>query len=138
MKLKFQKVVHVVDNEIVQAMVHRESYGFNTFVANRVGEIRQGTQPNEWVWVEGKPWLNIADIATRGCNPNELDLNSLWQSGPEFLKQPEEEWPVSREVKKGVQIPETKKMHLKQVPSTNAKRPKMKQEKDRSTISLEP
>ena len=109
MTLKFKKVVHLVDSEIVHAMVNRESYGFNTFVANRVGEIRQGTNPEEWAWIEGKPWLNVADVATRGCNPNMLKLDSLWQTGPEFLSQPEEEWPIRKEVKKDLEYSGMKK-----------------------------
>ena len=42
-KLQFKKVVHVVDSEIVKAMINRESYGFNTFAANRIGEIQTAT-----------------------------------------------------------------------------------------------
>ena len=37
--LKLSKVLHMVDSEIVQAMIQRDSYGFNTFAANRIGEI---------------------------------------------------------------------------------------------------
>ena len=36
---KFSSVMHLVDSEIVKVMISRKSYGFNTFVANRVGEI---------------------------------------------------------------------------------------------------
>ena len=109
LKMKFEKIIHIVDSEIVYAMVHRESYGFNTFAGNRIGEIRQATKPEEWAWVEGKPWLNVADLTTRGCSPDEMTTGSLWQEGPEFLKLPEKEWPLRWEVKKGIVIPERKK-----------------------------
>ena len=56
-----------MDSEIVRAMVQKESYGFNTFAAIRVGEIQEGTSPSDWYWVEGK--LNIADCTTRGKSP---------------------------------------------------------------------
>ena len=29
--LAFTKITHIVDSEIVHAMIHKESYGFNTF-----------------------------------------------------------------------------------------------------------
>ena len=69
-------------------MIQRESYGFNTFAANRIGEIHQTTEKEEWLWVAGKPWLNVADLATRGASLTELG-KSLWQSGPQFLTQSE-------------------------------------------------
>ena len=40
---EFSKVVHIIDSEIVQVVIHRESYGFNTFAGNRLGEIQSQT-----------------------------------------------------------------------------------------------
>jgi len=77
MKVNIEKVVHVTDSEIVQAMVFKESYGFNTFTANRIGEIHQATKPHEWYWVAGKAWLNVADLTTRGCSPSEIGVGSI-------------------------------------------------------------
>ena len=91
MDLKFEKVYHFTDSEIVKAMINKASYGFNTFVANRIGEIQQATSPHEWIWINGK--INVADILTRGCTPNELDENSIWQNGPQFLQWSEDKWP---------------------------------------------
>ena len=89
----FTAVYHIVDSEIVKAMISKESYGFNTFAANRTGEIQQKTDLQEWFWIAGE--LNIADWVTRGKSPEELGPCSVWQTGPEFLKQPVQEWPVS-------------------------------------------
>ena len=94
-RLKFEKVFFITDSKIVQAMIHKESYGFNTFVAVRVGEIQESSDPDNWYWVEGK--LNISDWLTRGKSPVELDVNSTWQRGPEFLETDEESWPIKRE-----------------------------------------
>ena len=69
-------------------MINKDSYGYNTFAANRIGEIQQNTSPEEWAWVSGK--LNIADIITRGANPEEIGNDSEWQQGPNFLKQNEQ------------------------------------------------
>lgn len=92
----FASTYHIVDSEIVKAMINKESYGFNTFAANRIGEIQQKTDPTEWYWIAGD--LNIADWLTRGKSPKELGPDSLWQTGPEFLKWPLEEWPISCQV----------------------------------------
>ena len=88
----FEREYHIVDSEIVKAMINKESYGFSTFAANRIGEIHRSTSTQNWYWVDGI--LNIADLTTRGCHSSELNEGSTWQNGPEFLKLPEEEWPI--------------------------------------------
>jgi len=89
------KCYHIVDSEIVHAMVHKESYGFNTFAAICVGEIQSGTNTEDWYWIASQQ--NIADWLTRGKRPEEIDGNSPWQKGPDFLRLSEAEWLLSRE-----------------------------------------
>ena len=91
----FRAIYHIVDSEIVKAMISKESYGFNTYAANRIGEIQQETEASEWYWAPGN--LNVADWLTRGKSPEDLGSNSIWQSGPTFLSLPVEDWPVCRE-----------------------------------------
>ena len=44
--------------------------------------------------------LNPADLPTRSsCSASEVERNTPWQNGPEFLKLPREEWPVTRDFK---------------------------------------
>ena len=43
MRYDFEKTYHIVDNEILKAMISKGSYGFNTFAANRIGEIQNST-----------------------------------------------------------------------------------------------
>ena len=76
--------MHIVDSQIVHTMVQKESYGYNTFAATRIGVIPKGTNPEDWCWVVSEQ--NIADWLTRGKVPNEIDLNSALQKGPDFLK----------------------------------------------------
>ena len=64
MRLKFEKEYFIVDSQIVCAMIQKDSYGFNTFVAARIGEIQENTNPNDWYCVKGKS--NIFDWLTRG------------------------------------------------------------------------
>ena len=108
LSFKFDKITHLVDSEIVHAMVNRDSYGYNTFAANRVGEIQQNTSPEEWAWVPGK--LNVSDMVTRGANPEEIGVGSEWQKGPKFLRENETNWPVKYEVSRTVTVPELKKV----------------------------
>ena len=70
MWMNFDRIIHLVDSEIVHAMVLKDSYGFGTFAANRIGEIQRSTEPEEWGWVEGK--LNAADAITRGSKVKEI------------------------------------------------------------------
>ena len=94
MNYKFTHVAHIVDSEIVESMIRKQSHGFNTYAANRIGEIQGSTNPDERFWLPGE--LNIADYSTRGMHPNNLDENSLWQRGPKFLELPMEKWPVKQ------------------------------------------
>ena len=73
-------------------MIQRESYGFNTFAATRIGEIQEGTNIADWYWTEGKH--NIADLLMRGKKPSDISLGSVWQKGPDFLRRAEDEWPI--------------------------------------------
>ena len=105
---KFQRYYHIVDSQIVHAMIHKETYGFNTFAATRVGEIQEGTEKNDWYWTESKN--NIADWLTRGKRPIDIDVNSGWQAGLDFLKLPESEWPITKTTTTLQKLPETIKV----------------------------
>lgn len=84
--------IHFVDSQTILAAIQKDSYGYQTFVANRIGEIQKAGQVEDWRWIEGK--RNIADILTRGATPEEINEGSEWQQGPEFLKFPETDWPM--------------------------------------------
>eukprot|EP00794_Sanderia_malayensis_P021204 gene21204-23286_t len=94
-RLQFARIYYIIDSEIVRAMIQKESYGFKTYLAVRVGEIQNHTSPQNWYWIDEK--LNIADWITRGKDPVELDPESIWQNGPEFLKLPEEKWLIKQD-----------------------------------------
>ena len=94
-RLKYLKEYFIVDSEIIRAMIQKDSYGFNIFVALRIGEIQEATNPSDWYWVDGK--LNIAHWLTRGKSPKELGEESLWQRGPDFLRLPEDQRPVKQD-----------------------------------------
>ncbi|GFX37073.1 integrase catalytic domain-containing protein [Trichonephila clavipes] len=61
------------------------------FVENRVKEIRQLTRGHLWKHVPGN--LNIADLLSRGCSPQQM-LISRWWEGPLWLRESPEYWPL--------------------------------------------
>ncbi|XP_061896161.1 uncharacterized protein LOC133645296 [Entelurus aequoreus] len=91
-RMKIEKWFHLLDSQTVLGAIQRESYGYQTFFANRVGEIQMSGPVQDWWWTRGD--LNIADLITGGGNPKDLNEESTWQNGPEFLKWPVEEWPI--------------------------------------------
>ena len=91
-RLALDRWYHLVNRQTVLGAIQRESYGFQTFFANRVGEIQKIGPVRDWWWVPGQH--NVADLLTRGCSLEKLVSNSLWQRGPEFLSKPVEEWPI--------------------------------------------
>ena len=95
-----QKRYFIVDSQVVRSMIHKQSYGLNTFVAVRIGEIQEATKPSEWYWVASE--LNVADWITRGKYPAEINSQSIWQNGPKFLSTDENQWPVKRSVTENI------------------------------------
>ena len=91
LRLNIQSTTYWTDSEIVLHYLKNEKRRFQTFVANRVEEIRENLRPTEWNHVPGT--LNPANDASRGIKPSELTRNHRWLRGPEFLWQPESSWP---------------------------------------------
>ena len=94
MSYEFTYTIHIIDSEIVKSMIDKQSHGFKTFAANRIGDIQGSTRPDEWYWMSGG--LNIADYSTRGKHPTELNEGSSWQKGPSILQLPMDQWPIKQ------------------------------------------
>ena len=103
-RFRFENVHFIVDSKIVQAMIHKESYGFKTYASVRIGEIQFATPKQCWAWIEGEN--NIADWITRPKTPEELSENGEWQVGPGWLKLPEDQWPINSKPS-NIELPET-------------------------------
>ncbi|GFY39840.1 integrase catalytic domain-containing protein [Trichonephila inaurata madagascariensis] len=65
---------------------------WNTFFGNRVKQIRDLTNIDDWRHVPGD--VNPADLATRCCDWSDL-LKSKWWEAPGWLYSDEESWPYS-------------------------------------------
>ena len=90
--IEVERWIHFVDSQTILGAIQRDSYTHQIYVANRVAEIQKAGSASDWKWVAGE--LNVADMVTRGAGPKELGSNSTWQRGPDFLRDPEELWPV--------------------------------------------
>lgn len=62
--MEIERWFHLLDSQTVLGAIQRDSYGYRTFYANRVGEIYKAGPVQDWWWICGA--LNIADIITRG------------------------------------------------------------------------
>jgi hypothetical protein len=72
----------------------RRNDEWGTFVGNRVKEILQYTNTEQWHYVPGI--LNPADLPSRGCSPSKL-LESRWWEGPSWLRGSSDGWPSHHE-----------------------------------------
>jgi hypothetical protein len=72
------------DSQVAINWIKTPTYRLKTFVANRVQEIQQLTQPGVWRHCAGVD--NPADLCSRGSSADQLISSSLWWSGPEWLK----------------------------------------------------
>ena len=70
------------DSQIVLRYISNDSRRFQTFVANRVAQIRHVTEPSQWHFIPSEQ--NVADVISRGHAISSQD-NNLWFSGPRFL-----------------------------------------------------
>ena len=84
-ELRYDEIEEVfwTDSKVVQANIHNNAHRFNTFVADRVQQIRERTVPEKCKYVDGKN--NPADDASRGLSPKDLLQSPRWLQGPSFL-----------------------------------------------------
>ncbi|XP_037826545.1 uncharacterized protein LOC119614493 [Lucilia sericata] len=81
------------DSSIVLAWLSKHPNSWNTFVANRVSTILQTVGVDNWNHVASHD--NPADVASRGCNADELKDDTLWWNGPSWLKEVASKWPTT-------------------------------------------
>ena len=86
------------DSANVLWWVRGRSRHFRSFVSNRVGEIQSHTTPDQWRHIPTK--LNLADFLSRGIKATELGRRGTWWRGPDFLGEPEETWPINKNLEK--------------------------------------
>ena len=87
-RFAFEKVVYFVDSMIVLAWIRSQARSFKTLVSTRTGEIQSNSDPAEWKHIPGEE--NVGDDVSRGIPVQ--GLQQRWNSGPDFLRRPEDEW----------------------------------------------
>ena len=88
-ELKLEKIKEWfwTDSRVVIGYIKNDSRRFKTFVANRVQQIRENTDVQQWRYVPTRE--NPADGASRGLNAARVHSGSCWFQGPPFLWQNE-------------------------------------------------
>lgn len=92
LKMKLQDSVFWTDSTSVLKYIQNETSRFKCFVANRVAEIRSVSEIRQWRYANSSN--NPADLSSRGLKVDSFIKNQIWISGPSFLVQPQELWPV--------------------------------------------
>ena len=91
LSITIDKSVFWTDSTAVLKFIHNKDRRFQTFVANRIAVIHDGSDSQSWNYVDSKS--NPADAASRGVKADDLLENDQWSTGPGFLWQPEDQWP---------------------------------------------
>lgn len=91
MNLKNSPIHLWTDARVVLAWISSHPSRWKPFVANRVSEIQTSQPRASWRHISGLQ--NPADLTTRGIAPHDLQTNSLWWHGPEWLKLSTSQWP---------------------------------------------
>ena len=91
LELPVEETFFWTDSMTVLRYISNETARFQTFVANRLAVIHDGSNLDQWHYVNTH--LNPADACSRGLKAKELLLKDEWKTGPAFLQKPEEEWP---------------------------------------------
>lgn len=89
--LNIQKVTLWTDSITVLHWLHSESCRFKVFVGTRVAEIQELTDLKAWHYVDSA--RNPAEDLTRCKSLKDLTEPNRWIQGPEFLIQPQSNWP---------------------------------------------
>ncbi|GFT54367.1 integrase catalytic domain-containing protein [Trichonephila clavipes] len=83
-KKKECKVFHWTDSKIVLFWIKGSSKRWKQFVANRVQEISELTDPDSWFHCSGQD--NPSYFLSRGLSVDTLISNNKWWTGPAFLR----------------------------------------------------
>ena len=79
------------DSSIVLSYIQNIDKRFQTFVANRIAIICEGSSPSQWRHVRTE--LNPADDVSRGLSFEQLIRSQRWFHGPSFLVEDDSTWP---------------------------------------------
>ena len=82
--IDIKKSVFWTDSTIVLGYISNVNKRFQTYVANRISAIHQGSTLDQWHHIESS--LNPADDVSRGLSANDIVQSERWILGPSFLR----------------------------------------------------
>ncbi|XP_018316899.1 uncharacterized protein, partial [Mycetomoellerius zeteki] len=91
LEFKEAPIILWTDSSVVYTWINGHPSRWKDFVRNRVCSIHETLPQAIWRFIPGKD--NPADCATRGLTPTQLSTHSIWNFGPNWLKQPHQRWP---------------------------------------------
>lgn len=91
MDLSLSAVTLWTDSTIALHWVKGPAVQWKPFVANRVKEVQEKTEPSDWRHCPGID--NPADLLTRGVSPDSLKSCDKWWNGPTWLSKSPTGWP---------------------------------------------
>lgn len=90
-RLKISRTTFWTDAKTVLCWIRNSELRLKQFVSFRIGEILESTNVNQWRYVPSSS--NVADKATKWVTTPDVQEDSVWFKGPDFLKKEEDEWP---------------------------------------------
>lgn len=81
------------DSTTALVWIRSSPHRWPTFIANRTSQIQTLTSPSIWRHVPTR--FNPVDCASRGLFPEELRVHPLWWTGPSYLLESPDKWPMS-------------------------------------------
>ena len=91
-EISIDRSVFWTDSTVVLQYIRKENRKFQTFVANRLAVIHDGSKPSQWNFVDSN--RNPADDASRGLTVEKLLSQDRWLQGPKFLWSEQTSWPI--------------------------------------------
>lgn len=95
LNLNISSTIYWTDSKTVLHWIRSEAGRFKVFVAQRLGEIQELTDVNDWKYVRSSD--NVADEATKYVMNSSVSEDSRWICGPKFVLLNPHEWPRETE-----------------------------------------
>ncbi|XP_055848250.1 uncharacterized protein LOC129913542 [Episyrphus balteatus] len=96
LEVTFDNVFAWSDSKVVLSWLSSPPRRWNVFVGNRTSEILDAIPRNRWFHVRSD--VNPADCASRGISPSQLLEHPIWWTGPQWLRENNDAWPIVRDL----------------------------------------